>query len=247
MRRFLTLIATALSLGVSAQNVNIRQVELAGEKIIIHYDLEDANTNHEFLLNVFSSKDNFTAPLAKVTGDVGQEVKPGTNKKITWDIIREYGGYKGKLALEIRGKAYVPFVKLQNFETEKAYKRGKTYMLTTKVGNTNPINVELYKGGERISSETNHPNNGSYALSIPSNAKKGDDYRLKITDAKSTDDVIYSPFFKVRPKLPLLLKVLPIVVIGGAVAALGGGGKKDNGGGSSSSGGSKLPDPPLPN
>ena len=235
--------AIAFSFYASAQNVTIKKVELAGERVIIYFDLDDSNTNHEFLLNVFSSKDNFTAPLAKVKGDVGQEVKPGPNKKIEWNIMQEYGGYKGKLALEIRGKVYVPFVKLQNFDNTRNYKRGKSYSIPIKAGSTNPIHVELYKGSQRVSGEMNHPNNGAYTLSIPSNATKGDDYRLKITDSKSSEDVVYSPFFKVRPKLPLLVKLLPVVVVGGAVAALGGG--KGDGGGSGG-GSSEISTPPLP-
>src|SRR5258708_655245 len=243
MRRYFTLIVIALSFGVSAQTVTIKKVELAGEKVIVHFDLDDANTNHEFLLNLFSSNDNFTAPLAKVSGDVGPEVKPGLNKRITWDILKEYGGYKGKLSLEIRGKVYVPFVKLQNFETEKSYKRGKTYLLSLKAGNTDPIHVELYKGSQRISGEMNHPNNVTYALTVPSNAANGHDYRLKITDSKSNEEVIYSPFFKVRPKIPLLVKVLPVVVVAGAVVALIGG-KKRSGEGTRNN--EPIPPPHLP-
>lgn len=242
MKRYFIPIAIATCIGVSAQTVTIKKIELASEKVIIHYDLEDANTNHEYLLNVFSSKDDFTSPLAKVTGDVGQEIKPGADKKISWDIAREYGTYKGRIALEIRGKVYVPFVKLQNFDTEKSYKRGKTYVFNTKVGSTNPIHVELFNGSQRVSGDMNHPNNGTYALSIPLQAKKGDNYRLKITDSRNNEEVIYSPFFKVRPRIPLLIKVLPIVVVGGVVAALAGGGShKDDG-----SVITKLPNPPTP-
>ena len=242
MRRSLTLIATVFSIVASAQTVTIKKVELAGDKVFIYFDLDDSNSSHEFSLNVFASRDNFTAPLAKVKGDVGQEIKPGPNKKIEWKIIEEYGAYKGKLALEIRGKVYVPFVKLQNFDTEKSYKRGKSYDLSLKAGNTNPIHVELYKGSQRISGEMNHPNNGSYTLSIPSNAKPGSDYRLKISDSKSNEDVIYSPLFKVKPKIPLLVKLLPLVAVGGAAAALGGGGKKDSG----STPSNEIQVPPLP-
>lgn len=230
MRTYLTLMAIALSSIAIAQNVTIKKVELAGDKVLVYFDLDDSNSSHEFSLNMYASRDNFTVPLAKVKGDVGQEIKPGPNKKIEWRIIEEYGGYKGKLALEIRGKVYVPFVKLQNFGTEQSYKRGKSYSLNLKAGSTNPIHVELYKGSQRVSGEMNHPNNGAYTLTIPSTAKPGSDYRLKITDSRSNDDVVYSPLFKVKPKVPTVVKLLlPVAVIGGAVVALGGGSKKDTG------------------
>lgn len=208
-----------------AQNIVIKDVELMGEKIIVSYDLEDSNPQNEYRLELYASKDNFASPLAKVKGDIGLEIKPGANKKIEWTVREDIGDYKGLISLEVRGKVYVPFVKLQSFNTNESYKRGKSYTVSMKAGNTNAIHVELYKGGQRISGEMNHPNNGSYTLSIPSNAKPGKDYRIKITDSKNSEDLIYSPVFKVKPKFPLVLKVIPVLAIGGLIAILGGGGE----------------------
>lgn len=228
---------------LQAQTVIIKKVELAGEKVIIHYDLDDSNPNNEYKLDLYASKDNFIAPLTKVKGNVGPEVKPGTGHKIEWSIIEEYGAYKGKISLEIRGKVYIPFVKLQNFNTGKSYKRGSNHNLGWKPGNNNPINIELFKGGQRISGEMNQPNNGSHTLYIPSRSKPGKDYRLKITDSKNSEDVLYTGNFTVKPKLPLLLKVLPVLAIGGIVASMGGGGGPEP-----TPGDPEIPAPPgLPN
>jgi hypothetical protein len=233
---FFMLLISAIA---AAQTVTIKKVELAGEKVIVHYDLDDGNPNNEYLMSLYSSKDNFATPLTKVTGDVGMEIKPGTNKRIEWNIIQEYGGYKGKLALEVKGKVYVPFVKLQGFDTKKTYARGKSHPVKWKSGNNNPINIELYNGGERITGEINHPNNGSYSLFIPKHAKNGKEYRLKISDPKNSEEVIYSGYFKVGPKVPLWMKIAPIVVVGGVGAYFL---TKDDGGG----GGDKLPAAPEP-
>jgi hypothetical protein len=240
MRPTLLLGLCVLSFGLSAQNASIKKVELAGDKVIVHFDLDDSNSSNEYLLNLYASKDNFSAPLTKVKGDIGTEVKPGVGKKIEWNILEEYGGYKGRISLELRGKVYVAFVKLKNFDPHKSYKRGKQYDILWKAGNSNPINIELYKGNQRIQGEMNHPNNGSYTLSVPANAKLGSDYRLKISDSKINDDIVYTPFFKVASKVPLLVKVLPVLAVGGAIAALGG---KKGGGGAVVV---RIPDPPLP-
>lgn len=216
----------ALLIGSSlySQNVLIRKVELAGEQIIVHYDLEDSNPQNEYKLDLYASKDNFAVPLSKVSGDIGGEVKPGTNKKVAWSVREEIGNYKGRIALEVRGKVYVPFAKLQN-SVAKSYKRGKSYSINWKSGNTNPVHLELYKGGQRIAGDMNIPNNGGHTFYIPPSAKSGGDYRIKMTDSKNTDDIVYSPIFKVKPKLPLLLKIAPVLAIGGAAAALAGGSK----------------------
>jgi hypothetical protein len=243
MRRITVIVLFAL-LGPSviAQKVAVKKVELAGEKIIVYYDLEDSNPNNEYQIFLYSSQNNYSTALTHVKGDVGNEVRPGS-KKIEWSIREELGPYKGKLALEVRGKVYAPFAKIQNFDVSKKYKRGKTYPLGWKAGSQNPIHIELYKGSERITGELNHPNNGSYQLSIPGKAKPGDDYRIKLTDSKNSDEVIYSSYFKVGPKIPLLLKVAPVLAVGGiAAVVLGGGG----GGDPEPSGGGEITLPPFP-
>jgi len=244
MKRSLLVFFSFLSVGVCAQTVTINKVELLGDKVIVHYTLDNSNAASNFMLHLYGSNDNFTTPLAKVTGDVGSEVKPGPDKKIEWNIRQEYGNFKGKLALEIRGKVYVPFVKLQNFTTAASYKRGKLHELVWAPGSTDPINIELYKGNQRIQGSMSQPNNGAYALNIPGNTKTGSDYRLKISSTKNNDEIIYTPNFKITPKIPMLVKVLPVLAIGGAVVVLGGG-KKGGGGGSNDTGG-VIPTPALP-
>ena len=246
MRVLLLAIALLAGSAAFAQSVAIKKVELAGELIIVHYDLEDSNPNNEYLINLYSSKDNFFAALTKVTGDVGMEVKPGLNKKIMWKVRDEYGAYKGKLSLEIRGKVYIPFVKLTGFDAKKKYKKGNTYNLTWKPGASNPINIELYKGGERVSSELNQPNNGSHTLFIPKHLKNGKDYRLKITDTRNTDEVIYTDYFAVAPKIPTIAKIgAGVVIVGAIVFVLTQ--KKTPGGGGGDDGSGTIPLPNLPN
>jgi hypothetical protein len=223
----------------NAQNVTIGKVELAGEKIIVHYSLQDSNPSNEYQLNLFCSNDNFSSALTKVSGDVGNEVKPGIDKKVEWKIRDEYGPFKGKISLELRGKVYVPFVKLQGFDVNKKYKRGKPMDLGWRIGSTNPINIELLKGSQRVMGENNLQNNGNHTLYIPPSAKPGKDYRLKISDTR-TNDVIYTSNFAIKPKLPLLIKILPILAIGGGATVLLGG-KKDSG-----SGVNPIELPPLP-
>ena len=56
-----------------AQTVSIKKVDLTGEKIIVSYSLQDSNPGNDYQLNLYASVDNFMSPLAKVTGDVGDE------------------------------------------------------------------------------------------------------------------------------------------------------------------------------
>ncbi|MBK7649682.1 MAG: hypothetical protein IPJ20_01565 [Flammeovirgaceae bacterium] len=65
MRGFLLALGCFSFLATVAQTIAIKKVELAGEKIIVHYDLEDGNPNNEYKLELFSSVDNFVAPPYK--------------------------------------------------------------------------------------------------------------------------------------------------------------------------------------
>lgn len=218
MRSFIVCLLVLAAASSMGQTISIKRIELIGEKVVIHFDLDDSNPNNAYLLNLYASKDNFATPLQKVTGDVGMDVKPGAGKKVEWMILQEFGGYKGKLALEIRGKVYVPFVRLQDFGTGKSFRRGKGYNVNWKPGNSNPVNIDLYKGSQRISGENNHPNNGNYTMFIPAGTKPGKDYRLKITDSRNSEEVIYTNTFKIQPKIPVLVKALPIAAVAGVVA-----------------------------
>lgn len=225
------------------QSVAISWIEIAGSKIIVHYDLETANPNHEFTINLFSSKDNFAAPLTKVTGDVGNEIKPGKDKKIVWDVVAELGNYKGDLELEIRGKLYAPFMKLTSFDTSKKYKRGRTYPLVWTSGNKGgQVDIELYDGQTRVHSDRGVPNTGKFEWVIPGNVKPGGDYRLKFTDTRNREEVIFTQPFRIVPRTPLPVKILGgLILVGGVVVGLSGGGE------SGPSGPASLPDPPPPN
>lgn len=231
-RTFLVVWLLAHSLLSHAQRASIKKVEFAGEKIIVHYDLEDSNPANEYQISLYASQSNFATALTKVRGDVGSEVKAGPNKKIEWSIREELGPYKGKLSLEIRGKMFIPVAKLSNLSEGDKLKRGKRHLVTWKPGNNNPVNIELLKNGDPVSSQLNQANNGSYSLMVPSNMVPGKGYSLRITDTRDGENSITSQPFLVTRKVPFFLKVVPILAIGGIVAVLagsGGGGNNDPG------------------
>jgi hypothetical protein len=221
-----------------AQKFTIKRVELANQQVIVHYDLTDDVTGRSYTLNVYGSHDNYLNPLQKITGDVGLEVKPGLNKKIIWDPKGELGeSYQGSVALEIRGRLYIPFVRFTGFEEYRVLKRGKPYQLTWSGGTQqNILNFDLYKGDKKVAAFTNIANVGNYKLTLPTDTKPGKNYRFKISDTKNKDEVVYTGAFAVKRKTPLLLKVLPVLALGYLAATLGGG----------SDGPAEIPDPIEP-
>lgn len=247
MRLVFTGIALLMCFAAFAQRITIKKVELAGDKINVYYDLDDSNPNNEYLLHLYTSTDNFSNAVTKVSGDVGPGITPGINKKIVWSIRDEFGGYKGKIALEVRGRVYIPFMKFDNSSVAKSYKRGRQYLFSWKSGDpTGQVNLTLMRGDELVQNVGTLSNNGNYNLLIPPNAKPGGNYKLRFTNANNAEEILETPTFKVAPKVPLAVKVLPILAVGGAAAALSGGG---GGGGNTppDNNSTEIPVPDLPN
>ena len=252
MKPILTFLFLLTAFALNAQKLTLTRLELAREKIIVYYTLDDSNPNHEYQVSLYSSKDNFATPLVRVTGDVGTEIKPGKDKKIEWNAYQELGAYRGEISVEVRARVYVPFVKITSFDPRKAYKRGKTHPLLWTSGNMGgQVDIELFNGQDRVYGERNIPNTGKYDLFIPASTKPGKDYRLKFTNTRNRDEFIFSTPFRIVPKIPMALKAGgALLLVGGAAAVISGldSGNNGPGNGTGNEDGPPLEEaPPVPN
>ncbi len=220
---FIFCFVTAASIQSFAQNLDIDFIEFTGRNVVVHYTLDDgANSNRQFLVQLYSSQDNFSVPLTKVTGDVGSEVASGVDKKIIWDVTKELGNFKGNVSLELRGRVYVPFAKIKNVTEGQIFKRGKNYPISWTSGNlSGQVNIELFNAdNERIWGENNVSNVGKFDWYIQNNIRRGNDYRLKFTNAKDRNDVVYSQPFTIKPKIPFIVKAGGVVAVAAVVAVI---------------------------
>lgn len=241
-KAFLVVLLFGIYLDVGAQNLVIKSVSTKGNDVIVKYDLLDEDVDHKYTLRLYSSNDNFVQPLTEVEGDIGIDQSVGGNKQIVWHVKDELGEtYKGDVALEVKGKLYIPFVTLNNFKDLKSVKRTRPYNVTWTAGRgNNVLTFDLYnRKKELVHTYTNIANVGEYQLAIPKDVKPGKDYSLKITDQKNKEDVVHTPAFTVKRKIPLVVKVGVIGILGSALAILAGQG-------SSAGENVPLPDPILP-
>jgi hypothetical protein len=222
-----------------AQNIVVKRIELENDMLNLYYDLTDSLNSHTYAMSLYSSQDNFNAKEQRVTGDIGLGIKPGANHKITWSAKEVLGAdFKGKIRLELRAKMFVPF--LQMDAMKNSYKRGRDISLAWKADSApSVLNFDLYKGDKLVHSFANITNVGHTILRIPTSVKPGKDYYYKISDLNNKDQMVVTQTFGIKRKTPLLLKVLPIALIGGGAAILGGGG-------GSSNSSSAIPDPLAP-
>ena len=235
MKYFLGFLLSSLILlpaSINAQEFKINKVEMTPETIILHYDLIDTTRNRAYVVNVFSSRDQFISPLQKVRGDFGLEVRPGLNKRIEWSAKEELGAtFEGGFELEIRGRVYIPFIKFENLVSGLSIKRGVKKKLTWSGGAKQYLNFNLYRNDKPVEVFPNIANTHEYDLLLPTSIKPGKGYYFMVSDSKNKDQVMKSAPFQVKRKVPLALKIAPAIIILATIPKwsdwFGGGGSDD--------------------
>jgi len=94
--------AILLSGYVFSQNIPVTW-EQTGNDIQITYDLK-GDQSKTYTVEVFCSTDagqTFGSVLKSVTGDVGAGIRPGYNKKITWNVLSDRDGLEGDIAFRL--------------------------------------------------------------------------------------------------------------------------------------------------
>ncbi|CAD5279382.1 conserved hypothetical protein [Imperialibacter sp. EC-SDR9] len=210
-----------------AQDVVITQMALEPDgKVVLRYNLNDDRLDRKYSLYLYASSDNYIQPLAHVSGDIGVDIAVGGNKTITWNAKEELGDtFAGDVSLELKGNIYVPFIALDNFDDYKVLKRGKPYEVTWTGGRgDNVLLFELYEEDNKIKVFEERPNVGNTTIIIPKDVKSGS-YRFKISDSRNRDEVVFTKDFRVKAKVPMVVKAgLGLALLGGVgyIVSLGG-------------------------
>jgi len=180
-----------------------------------------------------------------VEGDIGIDQTVGGNKQAIWHVKEELGeDFKGDVSLELKGKLYIPFVTLNNFEDISQMKRERPYNVTWVAGRgSSVLTIDLFNSkNEIVHTYTNIANVGEYQLEIPKDIKPGKNYRFRISDQRNKEDVVYTPYFTIKRKIPLVAKVGLFGLAGSGIFLLSQQGSDPAGSGEVP----LLPDPILP-
>lgn len=223
---------------VAGQNIENLRARLENNQAIISYDLIGGVEIQKFNVELFSSRDGYSKPLSFVTGDVGRNVDGGARKSITCSLAEEFGEYKGELTFRLRIEVLPLPLVIKKPTTQTVIRRGKAAVVQWEGGAAGQMAiVELYRSSQLVISEEIE-NTGQFRWTIPSSLEKGDGYSMHI---KVADQVAVSEQFTIKPKLPLLVKLSPIIIGAAIVPFLGGGGEPTQ------PGNEKLPAAPNPN
>jgi hypothetical protein len=222
MRLYLIILLGICSVPAISQSIQNIKATPQADKVIITYDLTGTRPDQKFSLALFGSHDNFSKALTKVNGDVGQNITPGTGKKIIWDAALEFSVFKKDITFKVKGEVMpLPFV-FKKPTVNGSARRGKNTSIKWEGGKpSQQVKLELFKGTESVTTIAEVGNTGQYTWRIPKKQDKGS-YTMRLMAGQ---EVVNSSDFKIKSKTPFIVKVLPFVAVGGAAAFLLGGGE----------------------
>lgn len=238
---YLILLVFSAHIALSQSFENVKAVT-QNNKVFIYYDLISPNNDQTYAVKVYGSHDNFTNPIKFVTGDVGNSVHPGVNKRVEWSVEAELTSYNGDISFELRGVPNAMKLSFRSPVAGRSVKRGKKTEVVWQGGSSSQlVRINLFKDEQLISPVAETNNTGKYTWTVPKKLKKGT-YQLKLTSGSET---ISSGGFKIKKRTPFIVKMLPIVAVAGAVYFLMPGETPDDGGGGGPTD-EDLPDAPGP-
>jgi hypothetical protein len=242
-----TIFLFACASAVNAQSVSNIKAVFLDDKVIITYDLIATDPQQKFDVDLYSSVNNYSRPLINVKGDVGKGLIASRGKRIEFDVLTELGKYDGDITFEVRAGVLVTSITsaFANPMEGSKFKRGKVYQIKWVGISESQLELELYKSGVKQNTIGKSLNGKDYGWYIPENTKPGADYQIKLVSG-ANKNISTSKTFKIGRKIPLGLKIAPILIIGGVAAALLGGGSGEESGGGGTVDAVSLPVPPVP-
>jgi len=220
------------------------------DNVVVSYDLVGTKSDQSFEVHLYSSANQFLSPLTKVTGDVGKNIAPGVGKQIMWDPTAELVKFRGEVTFEVRVTVFTPFVSFQSPQAGAGLKRGKINSIQWSGGDPQvKLQLELYHEGAKVGTIETTDNIGRFSWNTPLQTKPAKNYQIRIANEADDSEFAFSPKFSIKPKTPIALKLLPVLVVGGVAALLlsGDSGEPPPTGGNGGGGDEPIPDPPGPN
>lgn len=211
----LLLFGCLLSVPGRSQSVTNLRAEARGNVVIVTYDLNGTLPGQFFQVTLFSSHNQMAEPVVNVRGDIGENITPGTGKRIMWGAYKELSRFTGELSFKVQ--AVLTYSPLQKPRVAEKYRRGHAYELAWKGGVTGEnLQLELYRDTILNAVITRTANQGKFTWELPTDLAPGANYRLRVASVRTPANYRFSDVFAIKRKIPNALKILPISVVSAA-------------------------------
>lgn len=142
----LTLFLTA---GAYAQEVKNVVAKVQDQAIVITYDFVNVPIAKDYTVLLYAIHDGTTSQLRNATGEVGGQIKPGSNKQIVWGPLSEFPNGFSASSLQFKVVAQEKYHNLRGLDVVDVV--GGTFEMGCKLGRdvdsdqTCPSNVNLHE------------------------------------------------------------------------------------------------------
>jgi hypothetical protein len=195
-----------------AQRFENVRTSFSGGTVIILYDITGSKQDQKFNVEIFGSHNSYISPLKNVLGDVGPNVSGGLNRQVQWNAAAELGTFNGDVTFRLRGELIVVPYSFVAPAEGGSVRRGKEAQIKWNGGAAGQqVKLDVIQNGSVVNTiAAGTSNTGEFVWQVPSDMQKGA-YNVRLTAGTQT---IQSGTFKVKAKIPLLLKVSPLIVAG---------------------------------
>lgn len=224
-----------------AQEIRNVDVRLERDNVIITFDLSPKESVKErFDIEIYSSRDNYQTPV-KVSEGNTKDVRPGNALQYIINAKEHFTGYQGELDFDVRATlTFSPVTFIEPYQ-DMTYKKGDFVRVAWRGGFTNDnYAISLYKGDNKVSYINSIVKTNDYLWNMPKGTKAGK-YHFQLESNSSKELTAKSYEFVIKRKIPIAIKILPIVAAGVGVYFLTSGGGSESGGATYA-----LPNPPDP-
>lgn len=196
-----------------AQSLKNIKAQADGDRVIITYDLEAPDDKQSFKVELYSSHDNYRNPLRYLQGDYGDNVLPGKNKRIEWNVKSELNTYQGNVTFEVRATVVMPSLSFTNPTAGTKFKRGKAYTIAWEGSGVNENSkVQLYNNGVVSQTIGQAGNDRRVTWVVPDGMSIGKNYSIRLVNG--IEEIASSPEFSIVRKIPIGLKIVPVIAVG---------------------------------
>lgn len=197
------LLASVLLLGLAcsafAQRIENIRASFADGKVTVLYDITGGHPRQTYSIRLLGSHNQFSSPLRQVTGDVGDGVSGGKDRKIIWDAESELVTYSGGITFRISGSLIPMKLTVISPEAGSSLRRGKEVLIRWEGGLPDAnVKMELYRGNTRVAAVGETRNTGVYTLKLPKDLEKGE-YAIHFA---AGGERAVSAAFTVKPGFP---------------------------------------------
>lgn len=232
----IVVLALVTSVGSWAQRIENASVQQVDHDFLIVFDLIPKNSIQERYEVILTADDGVIVQTLQLTDGTLQDVRPGNGLQFRISGRDSFKDFRGEVSFGIEAKMIYSPIRFITPDNNARFDKGKEVHVTWEGGiDGDEYAVELYQDYSKLSILATDIQDSTFSWNIPKDTKPGRKYKLRVVSNNHLNQSAITPEFTIKQKIPIVIKLVPLLAIGGWVYMIN---KNDNGG-------NGFPNPPV--